>query len=66
MQHPRDMMTVHAALRKFHNDETGQDLIEYALIAGCIGLGAVLSLKGLATSISNLFSAIGNTLTSNS
>jgi pilus assembly protein Flp/PilA len=34
----------------FH-DESGQDLIEYALVAALIALGATASMKVLATSI---------------
>ncbi|MGB8538620.1 MAG: Flp family type IVb pilin [Acidobacteriaceae bacterium] len=32
-------------------DESGQDLIEYALVAALIGLGATAAMKSLATSI---------------
>ena len=35
-------------------DETGQDLIEYALVAAIVGLGAIASLKGLSTKIGNI------------
>ena len=44
-------------------DESGQDLIEYALVAGLIGLGAVASLTGFASSIGNAFGSVGNSLT---
>jgi pilus assembly protein Flp/PilA len=47
----------------FINDESGQDLIEYALVAGLIGLGAVVAMSGLATKISGAFSTVGNNLT---
>lgn len=46
-------------------DESGQDLIEYALVAALIGLGAVASMKSFATTIGNAFTTVGNTLTSN-
>ena len=46
-------------------EESGQDLIEYALVAALIGLGAVASLKTLATSISKAFTTIGTSLTTN-
>lgn len=46
-------------------DESGQDLIEYALVAALIGLGAVASMKSFATTIGNAFTTIGSTLTSN-
>jgi pilus assembly protein Flp/PilA len=44
-------------------DESGQDLIEYALVAGLIGLGAVVAMSGLATKIGTAFNAVGNSLT---
>jgi pilus assembly protein Flp/PilA len=47
----------------FVNDESGQDLIEYALVAGLIGLGAVVAMSGLATKIGTAFSSVGNQLT---
>lgn len=46
-------------------DESGQDLIEYALVAALIGLGAVSSMKSFATTIGNAFTTVGSTLTSN-
>ena len=45
-------------------DESGQDLIEYALVAGLIGLGAVVAMSGLATNIASSFNSIGNQLSS--
>ena len=44
-------------------EESGQDLIEYALVAALVGLGSVTSMQGLATSISNTFANIGIALT---
>ncbi len=46
-------------------EESGQDLIEYALVAALVGLGAVASMKSLSTSIGNAFTSIGTTLTTN-
>ncbi len=40
------------------SDESGQDLIEYALIAGLIGVVAVATLQALATSITTVFTNI--------
>ncbi len=45
-------------------DESGQDLIEYALVAGLVGLAAVGAMSGLSTKISTAFNAVGNSLTS--
>ena len=47
----------------FMKDESGQDLIEYALVAGLVGLGAVLAMTGLAGKIGAAFNAVGNNLT---
>ncbi|MFY9745364.1 MAG: Flp family type IVb pilin [Acidobacteriaceae bacterium] len=44
------------------SDESGQDLIEYALIAALIAVAAILAMKGLANKISNEFNAVGNSL----
>jgi len=45
-------------------EDAGQDLIEYALLAALVGLGAVFSLKGLSNKIGNSFNSIGTTLSS--
>ncbi len=46
----------------FIKDESGQDLIEYALVAGLIGLGAVAAMTGLAGKIGAAFNSVGNGL----
>jgi pilus assembly protein Flp/PilA len=50
-------------LRTIMDDESGQDLIEYALVAGLIGLGAVAAMSTLATNIATAFGSVGNQLT---
>ena len=45
-------------------EESGQDLIEYALVAALVGLGSVASMSTLANSIANTFGSIDNSLTS--
>ena len=56
-------------LKQLMNDlmveESGQDLIEYALVAALVGLGAVAAMNSLAGSIGSAFGSIGTTLTSN-
>jgi len=49
----------------FLRDETGQDMIEYALVAALVGLSAVASMKTLSTKIANAFTSVGTSLTSN-
>ena len=43
-------------------DESGQDLIEYALVAALIALGAVVSMKAVSTAIGNAFTTINTQL----
>lgn len=50
-------------LRQFHSDEQGQDLIEYALIALLVAVGAIAGMGTLAKSINNEFSKIATLLT---
>jgi pilus assembly protein Flp/PilA len=48
-------------------EEEGQDLIEYALVAGLIAFGAVAAMKTLASNIGTGFTNVGskiNTYTS--
>jgi len=44
-------------------EESGQDLIEYALVAALVGLGAVASMRTLSTNIGTAFTSIGTSLT---
>ncbi len=46
-------------------EESGQDLIEYALVAALVGLGAVAAMGNLANAIKNSFNTVANSLTSN-
>ncbi|MHB1959064.1 MAG: Flp family type IVb pilin [Acidobacteriaceae bacterium] len=45
-------------------EDSGQDLIEYALVAALIALGALVGMKTLANDIGDAFNTVGNTLTS--
>ncbi|ADW67544.1 Flp family type IVb pilin [Granulicella tundricola] len=44
-------------------DESGQDLIEYALVAALIGLGAVVAMNGFSTKVKTAFNSVGSSLT---
>lgn len=46
------------------HDESGQDLIEYALVAALVGLAAVGAMRGLSMKISTAFNSVGNNMTS--
>jgi pilus assembly protein Flp/PilA len=50
-------------LRGLHKEESGQDLIEYALIAALIAVASVAAMGTLATNISTEFSKVGAQLT---
>jgi pilus assembly protein Flp/PilA len=49
-------------LKNLIAEESGQDLIEYALVAALVGLGSVASMRSLAGSITNTFTGIGTAL----
>jgi Flp pilus assembly pilin Flp len=49
-------------LRSLHKDESGQDLIEYALIGLIIALGALAGMGTVASSINAEFSKIAGKL----
>jgi pilus assembly protein Flp/PilA len=44
-------------------EESGQDLVEYALVAALIGLGATAAISTVATAIRTIFSTLGTRLT---
>jgi pilus assembly protein Flp/PilA len=58
-------MNVKQIFNNLISDESGQDLIEYALVAALIGLGAVAAMNKLSGSVGNAFNSIGTSLTSN-
>jgi pilus assembly protein Flp/PilA len=45
-------------------DESGQDLVEYALVVALIGFAAVAGMQSLALTINSAFISIGSKLTS--
>ena len=59
----KDIRNAVAALKR---DESGQDLIEYGLVAGLVGLGAAAVLASLSGKLGNTFNAVGNSLTNSS
>ena len=48
---------------KVMTDTRGQDLIEYALMAGFVAVAAGAIMPGVATSISTIFSKISSVMT---
>jgi pilus assembly protein Flp/PilA len=55
-------MRVKELLRRLVSDDSGQDLIEYALVAALVGLGALAAMKGLSNSIKNTYNGVGTAL----
>lgn len=56
------MKSMQNALVRLVHEEDGQNLIEYALIAGIIALGAIVAMTGLKNQIVNAFNSVGNQL----
>jgi len=50
-------------LKALHKEESGQDLIEYALIGLIVALGALAGMGSLALSINSEFTKIAGSLT---
>ncbi|MBI4167074.1 MAG: Flp family type IVb pilin [Acidobacteria bacterium] len=60
----RYLSTAKQVLVRLHQEESGQDLIEYALIAALIALAAVFGMGSVAKAINDAFSSIGTKLKS--
>jgi pilus assembly protein Flp/PilA len=60
MKHKIDLL-VHR-LRLLIDDSEGQDLVEYALLAGFVAVAAGALLPGISTSVSTIFSRMGSVL----
>jgi len=52
-------------LSTLHREESGQDLIEYALLAALIALAATAGMSVVASDINNAFVKIGSKLSAN-
>ena len=60
MKHQIDYMITR--LRLLIDDSEGQDLVEYALLAGFVAVAAGALLPAISTSISTIFSRMGSVL----
>ena len=58
------MNELRTLITSLHENESGQDLIEYALIAALIALAAVVGMSTLANNINAAFSNVGSRLSS--
>jgi len=50
------MIKLHALVLRLQSDERGQDMVEYALLAGFIAVAAGALLPGISNGISIIFS----------
>ena len=48
------------SLTEFHNDESGQGMVEYILVVCFIALAAIAGMQSAANFINNAFQAMGN------
>ena len=51
-----------ARLKKFVNDDEGQDLLEYALLVALIALVAVVAITATGTNVKAIFNSIAQKL----
>lgn len=58
------MLKMYIKMQNLIADEEGQDLVEYALVAAVVALGAVASMGKIATALSGAFTSIASQLTS--
>lgn len=58
------MSNIRETLIRLHGEDSGQDLIEYALIAALIALAATVGMGSVAKAINEAFSSIGAKLQS--
>jgi pilus assembly protein Flp/PilA len=56
------LMLLYIRLRQLVKDTEGQDLVEYALLAGFVAVAAGALLPGISNSISTIFSRMGSVL----
>jgi pilus assembly protein Flp/PilA len=54
------MTKLYIYLSNLARDERGQDMVEYALLAGFIAVAAGATLPGISTSISTIFSKMAS------
>ena len=57
-----EILKMREAWVALHREDSGQDLIEYALIAALIALAATFGMSAVATAINDAFSSIGEKL----
>jgi pilus assembly protein Flp/PilA len=61
----RALRGIPSSYKDFLRDESGQDLIEYVLVAALLSLAAIMSSRNLGTALSSAYGSIASNLTSN-
>jgi pilus assembly protein Flp/PilA len=56
------ILKLYVKFQDLMNREEGQDLIEYALLAALIALGATVAVKSVGTGLGSAFTTISTTL----
>lgn len=49
-------------MTRFMNEDNGQDLLEYALVAGLVALGALVAAQTMSGAVGSLYSRITSKL----
>jgi pilus assembly protein Flp/PilA len=57
------MIKMKQLLKRLVAEESGQDLIEWALVASMVALGSVAVMRSYNTNLDTVFNKIGNQLT---
>jgi len=60
----RDSFCTAGVWLRIWTDQSGQDLIEYALVAALIAFAAVAGMQSVAQNINSAFSAVGSKILS--
>jgi pilus assembly protein Flp/PilA len=58
------MSNLAKTLTVFPDDERGQDIVEYALIAALVALALIAGMGRVSSAVSTVFTAVGAKLTS--
>jgi len=56
------MTSIKLLLKSLLMEDSGQDLVEYALVAALVALGAVAAVNNVAGAITTTFSGVGTSL----
>ena len=57
------LLKLYVKFQDLKNREEGQDLIEYALLAGLIALGATAGITSIGTSVGTIFTKLQTAMT---